>query len=127
MVNEKHINLIRMLHAKSSAGLLDWQESYQKDSFQTSFPRYSVIVKVLRGSNSSPDYVVQLVNEEGQIVEEISDNELITQIESDPFSSHASFQPFKIMGELHEYARRRALGADQALDDVLAQLQSMEE
>lgn len=102
----KIAKLVSVLLEQTSNGSLKWAQTEKSETFQASFPRYSI--RIYLHSNQS-DYVLQILNELGDIVEEVSDPDLAGVLGS----------PFQKMRDLHDSARRSAMGVESALDDIL--------
>ncbi|MDO9328151.1 MAG: hypothetical protein Q7U27_05390 [Pseudomonas sp.] len=100
----KIATLVNVLLTQTSKGELNWSQTEKTGNFQASFPRYSV--RIYPQGN---DYILQILNELGDIVEEVSDPELRDVLQD----------AYKTMGALHDAARRNAMGVESALDDIL--------
>ncbi|WP_338488003.1 hypothetical protein VRB78_18760 [Pseudomonas trivialis] len=105
----KIAKLIDVLLTQTENGTLQWAQTETSDMFQASFPRYSVRLYVQSVSQVDVDYVLQILNELGEIVEEVSDPDLKDVMEG----------PFRVMRRLHDAARRSAMGVETALDEIL--------
>lgn len=103
----KIAKLVSALLTQTSNGELNWSQTEISGMFQASFPRYSVRIYPLNN-----DYILQIINELGDIVEEVSDPDL-----NDVLSNS-----YQTMGNLHDAARRNAMGVESALDDILNSL-----
>jgi hypothetical protein len=105
----KIAKLVQVLLTQTEHGSLQWSTTESSDMFQASFPRYSVrLYKEVR-NHMEVDYVLQILNDFGEIVEEVSDPDLVDVLDT----------PFNKMRDLHESARRSAMGVESALDDIL--------
>lgn len=104
MSYSKIATLIKTLLKQTSNGELQWAQTEKTATFQASFPRYSV-----RIYPQNSDYVLQILNDQGDTVEEIADPDLRDVLAS----------PYKTMGDLHDSARRNAMGVETALDEIL--------
>ncbi len=114
-VDEKIWKLARLLHDKTAAGMIKWEQTPEKNSFQTSFPKHTVQISDDSG-NWGVRYTIAIFNEEGSIVEQASDQTISTTVrEATPY-------PRLLMEELYTMARRSAVGADAALDELIAEL-----
>jgi hypothetical protein len=108
MAFEKYRQLIDELLSKTDQGRLQWQETAEPGSFQVSFPNYSVIIS----QESNPPlpqnwrYRLRILNAEGRGVDWFSDYDL-----GDDYKAR--------MADLYERARRQALGAEKAIDEIL--------
>jgi hypothetical protein len=102
--NEKTIALIRVLAEKTRNNEIVWEKTSNPDAFQTSFPNYSIVLLERLG-----EVTLHLANEKGEVIERYSSTPAPTDIDH-------------MMHETFELARRKALGVDQALDDILKTL-----
>ena len=109
----KIAKLVEVLLSQTENGLLQWESTEKSEMFQASFPRYSVRLSIRYVSDIDIDYVLQILNEFGDIVEEVSDPDLKDVLES----------AYKKMRVLHEAARRSAMGVESALDEILSFLE----
>lgn len=110
MSNAKIAKLLNLLIEKTESGELEWEPTVKSDVFQANFPRYSVRILTREGETGFDlDIVLQIINEEGMIVESVSDPQVSDFIES----------AFLRMRALHASARRIAMGVDRALDEII--------
>lgn len=117
MVNEKTVELITRLHKNTLAGKIPWQRSANKAAFEAAFPRYSLQISE-ESKRDQLDYVVTILNDEGLEIDEFSDVDL-----SGRFPQKAPPGGwFTLMDEIYDAARRQALGADQAIETILSEL-----
>ncbi|MCP8939289.1 hypothetical protein NK718_12250 [Alsobacter sp. SYSU M60028] len=58
------------------------------------------------------DYTMQIINNEGVVVDSFTDDDI--------FEENGSY--YRLMEDIHELARRRAMGSDAVLDEVLKEL-----
>jgi len=108
--SDKMLKIIDRLHQHSVEGKVIWRETERTDSFQVSFSGYSVRTDVRRSRKTpgAQEYFVSVLNANGDVMEEIGDEDLEDY--------------FVLMKELFEMARRKALGVDGALDQILDEL-----
>lgn len=109
---EKIAKLVRKLHEKTIDGKLEWEQTDKRGVFQTSFPDYTIRIS-MQLEESGEYYYVSIYDSQGILVEQVND----VGLEGDIPDS------FKLMKEMYEFARRKALGVDKALDDILSQLE----
>ncbi|MGD9616870.1 MAG: hypothetical protein AB7H90_17300 [Alphaproteobacteria bacterium] len=115
MSNNKYTQILHLLVEQTDNGKLDWKETGNESAFLVSFPNYSLMLSEKKARDSDmPDYVISIINSEGKTVDEFSDVSLGTEYSGEDF--------FRLMRELFNKARRRALGVDEALNDILAHL-----
>ena len=108
----KVARLILLLIEQTNDGRLSWEPTDRKDVFQANFPRYSVRILTVPAEFES-DVMLQIINDEGFIVESISDPQVNSHLEG----------AYTKMLALHESARRSAMGVEQALDDIIGWLE----
>ena len=105
MAYEKMIRLINRLYQKTYDDEIAWETTSDEDAFQRSFPKYSVMI--LRRGPSAGQFF-QLYDEDGRLIEEISHQDAVGQgIDVTDF---------------FDMVRRKALGVDKALDELLEEL-----
>lgn len=105
----KIAKLITVLLQQTGNGSLKWDQTEHSDMFQASFPRFSVRIYQKDLNPIEIDYALQIINDEGEIVEEVSDPDL----------KHVLENPYAKMRDLHDSARRSAMGVEEALDEIL--------
>lgn len=114
MSSERVANLLMALKKKTDLGELHWTETESRAVFQVSFASYSV--RLYQDANpfdsDETDIVFQIINDSGDVVEEVRDTELSSWFE----------KPFVFMRDLYESARRRAMGVDDAIDEIMRSL-----
>lgn len=109
----KIAKLVHALEVQTENGSLQWGTTEKSDMFQASFPRYSVRLYTKNNNPIEFDYVLQILNDLGEIVEEVSDPDLVDVMQN----------PYSKMRDLHESARRSAMGVESALDEILSFLE----
>lgn len=113
MLLDKHIQLLEKLYDKTASGERRWKETIDKGVFQISSPNYTVQI-------SRPDGIEQIsiVDDDSDVIESFSiDDATGTDIDGGRKADlRNKFQ------QLYQMARRQALGADKALDDLLEYL-----
>ena len=112
-VVEKQSALIKKVYERTEAGMLAWTERIGGEGYSISFPEYSININALSGSRGT-SYWVDIVNHEGKVIESFSDKSLSEAAWDEDYSD--------LMRNLYTLARRQALGADEALDDLLEKL-----
>lgn len=122
MAASKPIRLLLQLLQKSHEGKVKWEKTVEDGEFQAAFPGFSVRLST-RPSHDTPDdidYLLSIFNEQGELIEVMSDSDLLHQGQSSP-------PAYKLMAELYGIARRTAMGVEQALDAILEQLEERED
>jgi len=114
----KQAKMVEKLAELTDAGAIDWKPSVNEGTFQVSF-RDNTLRITTRDSRDGFDIVIQLLNGNGELVETITDVELAADT---PIDEPGGW--FGLMSDLYENARRKALGADKVLDEIIADLDS---
>ena len=106
--------LVNKLADKTTDHKINWEETARGDSFQVSFPEYSIIIDTCESETESGqiDYRIAILNNEGRIIESAVDPDFKDYIED----------PYLIMKDMYETARRQTLGVEDALDSILEKL-----
>ncbi|HEX8429640.1 MAG TPA: hypothetical protein VF625_00075 [Longimicrobium sp.] len=112
MVDKRVVLIKRLLHRTENGGMT-WEPTARENEFLSSFSGYTVSIGSRRTSPGDPDLVFSIYNADGSLVEEFDDTDL---------PADNDFDPYVTMGRLHEMARRYAMGAEQALDSLLNEL-----
>jgi hypothetical protein len=118
MALNKPMRLVKALFDKTQKGEIDWQEGFGRDTFQVSFKDNTVQISTADGRQGGLDYVIQVLNEEGTVVDRFIDEELDNDEGGPPGGSW-----FRMMKELHNMAMRHARGADKALSAILNEIE----
>lgn len=112
MKDQRLVKLIKQLRKKTKEGKIAWESTLEGGVFQASFPGSSVHL-FRRGA----DIVLEIYNDEGIVVEDIAD----TEINDENFPEDGGSYP--AMSDLYSLARRRAMGVDETIDNLLAELE----
>lgn len=122
MSYEKVGKLIDSLYTRTKTGYINWEETERTGVYQVSFPKYSVRLlsqptrSQAYNGDETQDYIIQIINEYGIVVDEVSDIDVKDII----------IDSYKKMKEMHDLARRQALGVDEALDEILRDLDDLD-
>lgn len=117
-IESKLWSLVKRLAENTSAGSRDWEVTPSPKAFQTSFPEYSVrIVETESLESPEPDYMITLYDKDGRLIERATDSQL-SQAAADENEN-----AFVVMRDLYTEARRKSLGVEQAIDNVIASLE----
>lgn len=114
----KIADLVKTLARKTSEDKVFWVQTERPNVFQTSFPSYSVrifdkLVMTNEDENQQRlDMIVQIINENGDVVEEVSDEDLKGIFPG----------PFTVMRNMFDIARRQAMGVEKAIEEIMQAL-----
>lgn len=117
MAVDKQVTLATRLYRKTMAGELDWKISPREDWYQVSFSQYSIRIGTVQTARAE-DVVIELVNNIGDVADSFSDEDL-QRAGPRPTEDDHWYAP---MNAMYQRARRTALGADKAIDDILNEL-----
>ncbi|QQS36834.1 MAG: hypothetical protein IPM56_02420 [Ignavibacteriales bacterium] len=114
MEKNKLITLVEKLSSRSIKGELDWEQTDKEGIFQLTLAKYTIRISAHTSEEdpTSLDIFLTIYNEEGTLIERTVDYDLKNDIQN-------SYQVFK---EIYNNARRKAMGVDKALDDILTSL-----
>ena len=119
MAEQRLLDLVASLKGLTDKNKVDWQETPEEGVFQAAFPEYTIKI---RQANDPYHYdnaiVVQIYNANGAQIESASDREL-EQLAPNTQGLH------EFMGDLFQAARRKALGTEKAVSDLLSYLQTL--
>lgn len=118
MAIDEHLILFNRLYQRTRDGSLKWTETVDENTFSVAFKDFSVSIHSVRGDHGATDYVFQILNDSGEVVDQFRDTELGSMFEYD--EERREF--YESVARLFEIARRNARGADQALKSILRQL-----
>ncbi|MBX8608556.1 hypothetical protein K5D65_15280 [Pseudomonas cichorii] len=108
MSDSKIISILDKLIEKTTRGDTDWIVTEIKGVYQVSFPRYSVRL-AFKSEGLDEKYVVTIINGEGLVIDSFNTDDIYR------------FYPdsYDKLSSLYSAARRKALGVDRALDELL--------
>jgi hypothetical protein len=109
MIDDKMEVVIRRLHAKTASGELRWNESHNGKEYQANFSRHTVGLSM----NEEGIIYLRLYDSFGKLLEQTSDYEV---------TNSSYYGLADVVKQLYEQARRQALGVDDALDELLGEL-----
>ena len=114
MEKNKLVKLIEQLSSKSMKGELDWEQTDKEGIFQLTLAKYTIRISVMPASENPDalDIFLAIYNEEGSLIERAVDYDMKNEF----------VNSYKIFKEIYDNARRKAMGVDKALDDILASL-----
>lgn len=122
MLDDKRLAIIKLLMDRTSAGQLKWAATADDNTFQVAMGDYSVSIKSGPGeAMDSTDFVFEIANEEGRVIDQFRDTELGNRM---PDTMRSDF--YSTVAVLFDMARGAALGVNEALDAVLKELTEMD-
>ena len=109
--------LVEKLYQRTLDGKLEWNFDSSLPYLWTTIANREIEIEESHNFNGDPLMSI-LIKSDGEVIERFND-EMITGVEP-KIAGFASY--YKLMVELENAAKRRALGADKSLDDVLREL-----
>ncbi|GEM_PF-2086141 len=113
MADTRLLQLVLRLKELTDKGKVDWEETVEEDAFQAAFPEYVVKIRNHRYMTLPDDISVQIFNGNGVMVESATGREL------EGVASNSTGLR-ELMNTLYESARRKALGGEKAVSDLLS-------
>lgn len=116
MSYQKLVNLVFKIANATSRGALSWKETEQDDIYQVSFSSSSVRIGERRSKldPNAPEFYLKIVNSVGEEIESVGDE--------DGSDDEERADLYIALKETYETARRQSTGVDQALDEILSEL-----
>jgi hypothetical protein len=115
--------IVNTLHKRTAEGAIDWRESdWRGGAFEALFENVNVVIQEEEDAQypQEPDYILTIVNgRTGRPIEEISNRTLRPLMER---VNEEGLNPYSILRETFQLARRKALKIDDTLDNLLEQL-----
>jgi hypothetical protein len=117
MADEKLANLVMKLQQGTEKGKVLWETTASDSMFQATLSGYIVQISQNPDPQSEdPDYMVTILNKDGQVIEAALNGEL------GQTAVFANENAYRVMRNIFNRARRAALGGDQAIDAIISQL-----
>jgi hypothetical protein len=111
---DKIHTFVRTLKKRTEEGKVVWEPTVDEGIYQAAFPHHTVKIWIRDSrEGAGQDIVVALLNKEGIVVEEIDDPTL---------SGGGYVDAFRDLHKVYRLARRRAMGVDAALDEIISSL-----
>ena len=113
MPHTKILQLIKGLRDQTRENKIHWQATNRENIYQASFPgtKYTLLIMKLEEDVPSPQgYIVSINDKDGIPIERIKSEELIKIMN----------EGYTALNEVYIRARRKALGVDQALEELLS-------
>lgn len=110
MTLESRFYLLNALIEKTQAAKISWEDGPLAESFYAKIGQFAVAIRPVRD-----DFVLVLFNEDGEIVENISDR---------AFSEEGYDTAYTAMKLLYTQAKRNALGTDKIVMSMIDELKS---
>lgn len=120
MVESKQLKLFRLLVDKTLKDELDWERTIDEGVYQVPLAGYVIQVRAVSSEHGGPDeadYVVKVIDQNGIVMDSFSDAEVASDI-----TNNDRTQFYRSVSEMFNRVRRRAIGADQAIDSILEEL-----
>ena len=121
MVDTKLVLLVKRLNRATVDGLIHWEKTIVEFVYHAAFGRY--VIELFSRDNIAEadalDYVLRIYDEDGKVIEEVTDVDLAASFESEEAA-------YKVMRDTYFLARRSAEGVDEAIDSILKELTQIE-
>lgn len=118
----KQAKLMERLFQLTQSKRLDWQVDPFDDEVSCLFSTHKIVINDRRDSDGSPYVHVSIKNLSGSDVDSFTDNDLSEATPAIPGVDSY----WKLMNELLRMARRQSKGADEAIDNILGELDDKE-
>jgi hypothetical protein len=105
------------LYDKTVSGSISWNIGFSKDLY-CSFQNHAIYLRSSRDADGEPLEIIELKNSSDEVIDSFDDTVIADSI----FDIDGVANYYGLMMNLRNTARRQALGADKALDDILSDL-----
>ncbi len=112
MAYEKLARLVLKLAEKTSASEINWEQTAEDGTYQAAFADYSVHLYMIYNREGSPDIFIRIHDENGNVIEEISDMDL-REFNTDDINFYI------VMKNMYDISRRQALGTEKIVNKIL--------
>lgn len=118
---DKVLNIIHRLHLRTRDGSIQWREGDDARGFVTELGDFTLVARRFPDPAypDEPDYGLQIFNTAGREIETISNVTLRPVM--DRITSEG-LNPYVVLQQIYEMARRQALRVDDALESILRTL-----
>lgn len=120
MAHEKQYSIVDLMIEKTKAGELTWEATFDETEFETNLKTYSLRIKQEYDFNLGETITITVLGKNGNVIERFDDHELKY--------SQRDFRPGieygQALADIYQLIKRRALGVEQALDDLLSELRT---
>lgn len=116
---ERALALLHALHSRTRDGKVDWQETGDGRVFQTESGEFDLKIRLVpdRDYPDQPDYALEVFKRSsGQKIDTISNVTLRPVMDR---KTPEGLNPYTVLEQLFEMARRKALRVDDVLDTIL--------
>lgn len=114
MQSEKYRQLVDKLMTKTDRRELDWKEAAFPESFQVSFPNYSLLLRGKEIGFGALDVTLSIIDMLGSLVGTIDSLEIDVEERKGLY--------YLKMSDLYRAVRQQVLGADKAVEEILSEL-----
>jgi hypothetical protein len=117
MTSEKNAMLVKKILKRTREGTIEWEATHSDETFQASFPNYSIRISRRRYEPEYPgddgiSHKLDIYNKDGKLIEEIFPVDIGKTIK----------KPFQMLEEIFMLARKIAFGVEEALDELISVL-----
>lgn len=116
MSDPKAEMFVKRICEQTLSGVLAWEATSDADVFQSTIAGY-IVRFAAEDSDSGEVYILKLFNEDGELIDKYDDETLRREMSGQRVSW------FNTMGKAYRVARRRAMGVDEALSEIIKELE----
>ena len=123
MTENKLIQLVKSIEKRTKEGALIWESTAANNEFQSTLA--SVVIRIRRDATGDAgfDFVISLFDSNGAELESLSDRDLKKMLAKSAYAYEPGLSDaYELMESVFKNAKRKALGVDAALDQMLSDL-----
>lgn len=112
---EKIARVIRALSRSAAAGATSWRELDSQTAYEADFAQYAVRISAeqTEDANAVSKYKLEIIKDD-RVIETVTSDQLKAALPASAF----------ILREMYDAARKKALGVDEVLDEILQSLKA---
>jgi len=116
MISEKLGDLVARLKQRTEEGRVGWEQTSARGRFQTTLNDHSLVIteQECEDDPEITEYCITIFNRDGDDIECFTDRDLAAIPEANAETTYRA-----MMKEIYAIARRKALGAEEAVEAIL--------
>ncbi|HWC61011.1 MAG TPA: hypothetical protein VHC44_15055 [Verrucomicrobiae bacterium] len=123
MTEEKIAEMVLKIDEKTAQTGLSWEKTTKENEFQAVLGRWVVRIREdYLPQDDANDYTLSITDYNGTQLESLTDSDLVGIFKR--VSNTLGRNAYQTMRNIYKNAKRQAMGVDQAVDEILSELNS---
>jgi hypothetical protein len=121
MADSNSLRLLQRVYGRTMRRTLEWRETNEERVFISNVGAYQVRIREIYDPEypEQPDYALDIIRADGTWIESITNRDLRAFFD-EKFEGR---NPYQLLQETHQMAHKVALGVDEAIAELLAELE----